>query len=203
MPIYRTQCTIATVDNLPANYATNTWHVSAPDLVELALWHTQLATFYGSLNAYFSNLVRTTDGFMCKSYDLEDPEPRQPVLTFEANLAPTGGNALPPEVALCMSFQAAPVSGIPQARRRNRIFFPFPAQSANATTGRPSAAFTDALRDAGAVVLANSGPTSADWEWVVYSPTDDTVDFVDNGWVDNEWDIQRRRGRLSTARDVF
>lgn len=203
MPTYRTQAVIATADNVSANFATNTWHVLAPDLTELALWHSALVTFYQTVDNYMGNLVRGSDGLLLKSYDLADPSPRAPVLTFEADLTPVAGTPLPPEISLVMSFQAPQESGISQARRRNRIYLPFIVDSTNDTGGRPSAALVTALANAGDALLTASGPTSGDWQWVVYSPTDDAIDVVDNGWVDNDWDIQRRRGRPATSRTLF
>ena len=202
MPVYRTQCQIATADNVSANFATNTLHVLAPDVVELALWHAAVAAMYQAFDAYMNNQVRTTNGLLLKSYDVDDPEPRAPVLTNNYNLTPSGAG-LPPEVSLVMSFQAEQASGIPQARRRNRIYIPFLQSSANDTQGRPSTSIVSAVQAAGAALLAASGPTSNDWQWIVYSATDATFDLVENGWVDNEWDIQRRRGRPATTRSVF
>jgi len=44
-------------------------------------------------------------------------------------------------------------------------------------------------------------------KWAVYSPTTDAVDTIDNafndvldGWVDNAFDTQRRRGPAATTR---
>jgi hypothetical protein len=202
MPLYRTQVSIATADNVPANFATNTLHVFAPDLVELALWHSALLTFYQAIDVHMSDLVRNTNGLLMKSYDLDDPEPRAPVLTFSGNLT-TSGSGLPTECAIVMSYQAVQESGISQARRRNRIYLPFMKATVNDSTARPSSAARTDIVNAAQALLNASGPTSSDWQWMVYSPTDDQFDLVDNGWVDNEWDTQRRRGRPATARSTF
>jgi hypothetical protein len=202
MPVYRTQATIRTADNVSANYATNTWHVLAPDLVELALWEAALTAFYQAVDVRISTLAGSTNALQYKHYDLADPEPRAPVLTGQASLSPSG-SPLPPEVALVMSFQAEQSSGVPQARRRNRIYLPFLNTGSGHTDGRPASAAVTDVTNAGAALLAASGPTSSDWQWIVYSPTDSTFDLVDNGWVDNEWDTQRRRGRVRTSRTTF
>lgn len=202
MPTFRTQVTIATADNLNANFATNTWHCIAPDLTELALWHAALTTFYTAIDTQMSNLVLGTNGLRMKSYDLADPEPRAPVLTAQSNLT-TGSAPMPTEVSLVMSFQAAQSSGVPQSRRRNRVYLPFIIQSANGTDARPNVTIINTVQAAAAALLAASGPSSGDWQWVVYSPTDSAFDLVDNGWIDNEWDTQRRRGRLATSRTTF
>lgn len=204
MPIYRTQVQIQTADNTAANYATNTWHCSAPDLVELALWEAALLAFYTAVDGLFSNQVKQTgNNVYFKHYDLADPEPRAPVLEGPAAISPTALGGLPPEVALVMSFQAPKTSGVPQARRRNRIYLPFMTSNAGGSDGRPQASTLTTVVGAATTLLAASGPTSADWQWMVYSPTDDAIDLVDNGWVDNEWDTQRRRGRKATTRSTF
>jgi len=40
-------------------------------------------------------------------------------------------------------------------------------------------------------------------DWIVYSTVDQAGHEVIGGWVDNAWDIQRRRGELSTSRLTF
>lgn len=204
MPTYRTQVQILTADGTPANYATNTWHCAAPDLVELALWEAALVAFYEDISNYMSNQVKATpNNLYFKHYDIADPEPRAPVLEGPQSFTPNNTAGLPPEVALVVSFQAPKTSGVPQARRRNRIYLPFLTAAANSTDGRPAGAFLTAVETAAADLLAASGPTSADWQWMVYSPTDNAIDLVDNGWIDNEWDTQRRRGRIATSRYTF
>lgn len=202
--VFRTQATIRTQDDVPANFATNTWHALAPDLVEVALWHTALATFYNSISAQMGVLVKQTNPALeIESYDLDDPTPRYPVLTTTHSLSPDNTGALPPEVSICLSFQAAQISGTPQARRRNRVYIPFLKSSTNGSDGRPTTTLTNALDTAATTLLAASGTGISDWAWVVYSPTDGTGDFIDNGWIDNEWDTQRRRGREATTRTLF
>ncbi len=202
--VYRTQATILTQDNVPANFATNTWHALAPDLAEVALWHTALATFYNSISDQFGVLVKQTNPALeIQSYDLDDPTPRYPVLETTHSLSPDNTGSLPPEVAICLSFQAPRTSGVAQARRRNRVYLPFLKASTNGSDGRPTATLLNDIDAAATALLAASGPTSGDWQWVIYSPTDDAVDLVDNGWIDNEWDTQRRRGREATSRVTF
>lgn len=202
MPNYRTQVTIQTADNLSANFATNTWHCAAGDLTELGLWHAALTTFYTTVDGEMSDLVKQTGGLQMKSYDLADPEPRAPVLTAGANLS-TAGAPLPTECALVLSFQAVKQSGVPQARRRNRVYLPFLKATNNDSTGRPSATLISAVDGAATTLLAASGGGGASWVWTVYSPTDNLMEEVNDGWIDNEWDTQRRRGRKATSRSVF
>lgn len=203
MPQYTIQATIPTADNNVANYATNTWHVQADDLTAVGNAFTALTTFYNSMRPQMSALCRQ-NGWSLKAYDLADPTPRAPVLelVFSLASAPAGGG-LPPEVALCMSFQGVRQSGIPQSRRRGRIYFPFIISTNNGSDGRPIGTLVTALVAAGDALLAAS-LASATWEWCVLSTVAGvSMVPITNGWVDNEWDTQRRRGRLATSRTTF
>lgn len=202
MPFYTVQVTIPTADNTAANYASNTWHFEADDLTALQLCFNALKTFYNTMTGSMSSMVRQT-GWEFKGYDDSDPMPRYPVLTETWSLtgAPSGAPA-PPEVALCLSFQGDKTSGVPQARRRGRIYFPYVDASTIHTDGRPTTGLTSTLNAAGDALLTAS-LAAASWAWMVFSVVSPGYTSVTNGWVDNEWDTQRRRGRKATARDVF
>jgi hypothetical protein len=94
------------------------------------------------------------------------------------------------------------VSGQPQARKRGRIYLgPFDTTQLNAD-GRILPACQTTIRNA-AQALLTASDVALDWSWAVYSPTNASGVIVDNGWVDNEWDTQRRRGRAATTRSTF
>ena len=140
---------------------------------------------------------------MIKSYDRSDPLPRAPVLigAFSFSSAPTVA-PLPPEVSLCGSFQAVAASGIPQSRRRGRIFLGPLNTGTLASTGRPAVGSVAILRNA-LEALRVASAAAATWEWSVFS-TKNLVNYsIANGWVDDEFDTQRRRGRLPIVRSVF
>lgn len=202
MPFYTTQVTIPTADNSVENYASNTFHFEADDLTALGLCHTQLQTFYNSWRGTMSNLARQ-NGWSIKSYDDTDPIPRAPVLetTFNLTSAPTG-SGMPPEVALCLSFQGARQSGVPQARRRGRVYLPFPLASAGGTDGRPAAGTITTAVGLGQALLTASD-SAGTWTWMTFSTVAPGYATVTDGWVDNEWDTQRRRGRKATSRTTF
>jgi hypothetical protein len=44
---------------------------------------------------------------------------------------------------------------------------------------------------------------SVRWNWVAYSPTADEANQITNGWVDNAWDTQRRRGLYYSQRGTY
>jgi hypothetical protein len=202
MPFYFTHAVIRTADNVAANYATNRWWVEADDLTALGDWHTNLSFLYGAMDGFWSNQVAASSNLILTSYNNLDPEPRPPVLENTYNVTPVGTAGLPPEVSLCLSFQGDRMAGVPQARRRGRIYFPFLTSNSNGTDGRPTSTIVDALRDAGDALLTASS-SATDWTWVVYSAVEPGYTVITNGWVDNEWDTQRRRGRPPTSREVY
>lgn len=138
-----------------------------------------------------------------KFYDLSDPIPRAPFYeaTHGTGVAPTTQATLPPEVCLCLSYQGFKASGIPQARRRGRTYYGPLGISAN-SDGVPAAGFVTGLVAGGDQLLTASQAASS-WEWVVRSSVTGTTIPVDNGWVDNAFDTQRRRGRKPLTRTTF
>lgn len=202
MGFYTLQQTIATVDNTAENYATNTWHFEAETGQDITNAQSAIQTFYASISDRFGNIVRQNN-HPWKIYDDTDPEPRAPVSSGSWNLAsaPSLGS-LPPEVSLVLSFQGEQESGVPQARKRGRVFIPFLFSNANGSDGRPIAATITDVRDAANALLTASN-NAAGWTWLVFSRVAPGYTAVTNGWVDNEWDTQRRRGRKATSRTVY
>lgn len=136
-----------------------------------------------------------------KAYDLDQPKPRYPYFTDTGNVSMQANTALPTENALVLSFQGARIAGSEQNKRRNRIYLgPF-----NVDANDDGLVRGDFVQDLlfSAKELLNASDRSNEWNWVVYSPTDDNVVTITDGWVDNAWDTQRRRGIRSTARGIF
>jgi hypothetical protein len=202
MPFFTIQQTIQTVDNVAANYATNTLHFEADNVSDLTAVMTAVATMYQSLNTRFGPLVRQT-GHTWKAYNQVDPIPRAPVASGTWSFAsPPAGVPLPPEVALCISYQGSRISGVPQARRRGRIYIPFLNVAQVGSDGRPLAATVTAFAAAGQGLLTASDAAGT-WAWTTLSGVAPGVATVTDGWVDNEFDTQRRRGRPATSRTTF
>ncbi len=189
--------------------ATNTFHFNT-----VTAWTTTirieivaaLKAFYDAMGNQRSNHLAPSQAHVA-FYDLSFPKPRAPLEDVSLGLsALQAANALPHEVALCVSYQAIRASGIPQARRRGRIYLgPFGSTTADNTTGRPSTA-TRAAAVAGANALLSASNSAINWKWIIHSPTHpdaEVTNTVTNGWVDDEWDIQRRRGLVASARTVF
>jgi len=156
----------------------------------------------GSTIASWMTPVTLSGNYTLKAYNLHDTKPRAIKYQHTGTVDLGNQNAMPTECAAVFSFQAFPDSGQPQARRRNRVYLgPF-GIGANQGDGYLSDNLVQAMLFAGKQ-LKKESDASAKWFWVIYSPTDDEFYAAENGWVDNAWDTQRRRGMPSTARGVF
>lgn len=130
---------------------------------------------------------------------------------------------LPNEVAVCVSYQGTPAPGFEQSRRRGRIYVgPLNngAKSEGADGPRPSATFRTIAGEAYSRLTADIDPNA---EAVVYSrpfagraavervdrpdlpalaPRPAVTVGIDQIWVDDEFDTQRRRGLRRTGRTL-
>jgi len=183
----------------------NTWHFATvganpPEdtATEAIGW---LTTFYQTLDDDFPSTLVASPATV-KAYDLSDPEPRAPIVESTIALVPSAGTPLPPEVALCLSFRGNYVSGVQKARRRGRVFLGPYLATANSSSGRPTAGLIDKTSTAAGVMLTSSN-ASAETTWDVFSRVSSTPTQVVGGWVDDDWDIQRRRSRDLSTRDEF
>ena len=205
MARYAVQIVTYPTSNLAEDATVGSWSCEAADSAAALLFTNAVITEYSNAVAMFPSSVRQVN-HVYKIFNRADPTPRVPVLQGIWNFpaAPTG-DPLPPEVAHCLSFQGAATSGVPQARRRGRIYFgPLDIARVGAD-GRPSAIQMTAMDLFGTNLLAASiaAPT---WLWTVHStitPAPGSDVEVLNGWVDDEFDTQRRRGRRATTRATF
>lgn len=196
-----------------ADAAVNTWHFqtenpSPSDSTTLFNIATALKNVYDAVDTYLSADI---DPALCrlKIYDAEASPPRAPI--FDSQLSATltpGTSSLPHELAICASFQGAQVSGVPQRRRRGRVYFGPLTPTAMSVTLVSNAAITavnGAMKG-----LADAGSVGAGWRWSVFSraqigppPARPASIEVVNGWTDNAFDIQRRRGTAGTSRNAW
>lgn len=199
---YRHQVRLPYDSGLPEDVAVNVFHSISDDDLEAEAFAAALVTFYGAIDGLLSNqLSDVADAASVTTYDLADAEPRVPVDVTTFTLT-TNASTLPTECALCLSFQASPISGLPQARRRGRVFLGPLGGIQDSTTGRPqSAHITTIVNAADALLTTSNGPGVG--VWAVYSPTNNQTSPVNNGWMDNEFDTIRGRGRESTSRTLF
>jgi len=202
----RAQVIIHTDDAVSENFVTNSWCIDCtnfPSLSDLADYTADFDAFYTLLVSYFSNTV-AQNGHEIKFYDLSQlVPPNYPIGTTTWNLPSNPGtDGLPSEVALCLSFQGERSPGFPQRRRRGRIYFG-PLQAGTTSGGRPAAAMVTAMNTAiealQVALLTNSNPATLS----VWSPSDAIAVPVTDGWIDDAWDTQRRRGLARTVRTTW
>jgi len=211
MAIIRCQVRLPYFSLLPEDIATNTLYYSTPNdpptTGELDDITAMIEGFYVAISDRLAGILsRGTDACEIRYYNLSDSEPRQPerIDTFTLSAAASADN-LPLECAVVLSYHAAFTSGTPNARRRGRIYLgPFYAGALDDGTGSvfPRVNSTT-LADIIAAVPSLSSITTNGCEWVQYSPTTDLGLPVVGGWVDNEFDTQRRRETRATARTTF
>lgn len=99
------------------------------------------------------------------------------------------------------SFQGARTSGSVQARRRGRIYIG-PLKTTTSTNGRPNSTAITTLATASSALGIDLNAV-ADTTWCVWSPTSGTAVPITDGWVDNAFDTQRRRGWDPTSRTTY
>lgn len=203
MPHFKAQVTLAMASNIPEDNVVNTFHFESSDPAFMAATvPVALKDAYQIIRPMLPVTVKQ-NGHSIKVYSMAQPEPRVPIYdgTFNFTTAPSG-DPMPPEVALCCSFQAARISGDDQRNRRGRVYLGPHRKNGLETDGRPH---PDVISQAAAFgqFLLDASDGWANTKWVVYSPTNGTMANVVNGWVDNAWDTQRRRGIRPTARTLF
>lgn len=187
---------------IPEDVSVNVFHSISDDLVEAEGFADKLITFYGAVDSFFSALLSTsTNAASVTTYDMSDPLPRIPVNTKTFTLT-TGALTLPPEVAICLSFQGIKISGQPQSRRRGRVYLGPLSDNAQDTGGRPTSTVISTSQAAATALAATPTPGVAGI-WAIYSPTDAQTVPVDNGWIDNEFDTVRSRGRRAVTRNTW
>lgn len=128
-----------------------------------------------------------------KAYDVEGTPPVFPAgeWMLNENGAPTAD--VDREVALCLSFYA----GTNQPRRRGRLYVPMVVTGSTTVGLRPTGTHQSKVAELATICKDLGG---VDIDWSVWSTRDQQAHAVTNWWVDNEWDVQRRRGLRPTAR---
>lgn len=203
MPAYTVHVELNSTGIVPADRCVNTWAIQANDLVSLDAALDSLLDFYEAIDGILSSTLSSAGGaHRIKAYDIADPEPRVPVRNNAITLSPAA-NTSPREVAIALSFQATPVSGVSPQRRKGRVFIgPLSLDVQDGTTARPNAGQINTIVTAADNFLTAS-LAAAGWAWCVWSRSDALLREVTSGWVDNEYDTIRARGRLATSRTEF
>jgi hypothetical protein len=234
MTIFRSQVAISNDTLEQRDVSQNTFHfqtvIGNDDVASVNDIEEALIGFYNNIDSLYSANCGATARI--KTYRLTDPVPRAPfddvVFTFEpAITAPT----LPNEVAACLSFRGANLSGVNRRRNRGRIYLgPLATAVAIDDVGDvrvASASRTTFTAAADAFLLPVPSPTSGDSIlWGVFSKSDAlglavgepapaeepnyTAQQAALGfheivqvWMDDAFDTQRRRGHRETVRTII
>jgi len=210
MSLIRAQIRMQYFTGLPEDVISNTLYFVTPtpwvtaDLTEIT---GRIGAFIAPFDQQLSVQLKRSPGVSINYYDMADAEPRQPLEPgwgFPLPAAVDSGS-LPLECAVVLSFHSAFIAGVPNARRRGRIYLGPWGQNAlgsgNATQFPSVAASvrTNILAGAPKLGLQISRPL----QWVQYSPTTGEAHPVQGGWVDDEFDTQRRRQSKATSRTLF
>jgi hypothetical protein len=204
--IYRIMHIMHAADALAADDVVNTYHVVAPDTYDISTgWtavDTAIKTFYNFMLAYTSVDYNAHRGI--KWYNLADPQPRVPIHVIDYTYTGTiGTTSAPHEVSLAVSFHAQIFSGDVGRRHRGRVYLgPFTALTAS--VARPGSSSVTAIAGAfDTMRLAIPSGTSSNVHLAVYSRKDNVAREVIGGYIDDEWDTQRRRGMRASSRTTF
>jgi len=213
---YLFQTRIPYYTNVPEDVITNTFHMDFGPLV--APGTSDFAAAWSRIRGFYNGCFTSTTVAGCspwlnqaaasvKVYNLDDPLPRVPVYqnTTATTMTAASASYMPPEAALVVSYQADPVSGVPQARRRGRIYLGGLGLVATAGSSSsfpvPTSTFLTSVTNSTTTFL--NGLATDSWLWVVYSRVLNSAALVTNGWVDNAFDTQRRRGQVASARSLW
>jgi hypothetical protein len=162
-------------------------------------------TAHATSSAIMDWIAQTVlNGSLCefRAYDLSVGEPREPVIVPWGGIFDQGGTPLPSELAVCCSFYSL----INAPSSRGRVYVgPFTSAALATDTSGPAkvkVAVRSAINDAArAMALDATGPI---WSILTHPGGGlPVLKTVTNGWCDDAWDIQRRRGEAATIRDVW
>lgn len=215
MPILRAQVVLPGVSGLPEDVFVNTFHFSSASTGEGAadVIRDHLVELYNtvppapgsrSMAGDMSNVIsRVANACKIKVYDLADAMPRIPIersWTLGPSLS-SAATELPAELAVCASFFA----GVNRPRFRGRVYLG-PWQlliSADAPTQQRAVIGSATVASVAAAFRRLIDKTANTQNLAVYSTVDNVARIVTGGWVDDAWDIQRRRGQTAQSRTLM
>ena len=210
---HRALITLPAASSLPEDAVTNSLYFQVdPGGVEGALsaLDTAIVNFYAAttvgISRYISNFItRTTNACSIRWYNLSDPEPRVPVRTTLFTLiAPDGTTNLPRENAIVLSFKSTTASGVNPRRRRGRIYIgPLITNAIAESNGDMRVSGTARTNIGSRAVALKTAALAANSPWSIWSPTGNIVSSVNDGWIDDAVDHQRRRGTRAVQRTVW
>ncbi|MGV1050498.1 MAG: hypothetical protein ACOYD4_18480, partial [Solirubrobacterales bacterium] len=212
------QVVLPNLNGVPADAVTNTWHfrrasgsdfsVAAGQIaVALSQVYTTTATpATTTVGSYISDQFnRAANACSIKMYDDSVAPPLVPLQYTFTLPAATNATALPAEIALCGSFKAAVTPGLALERSRGRVYIgPLTAgclagteiggdQRPTTGNGGIMVAIAQAIKKLSLDINSNAH------NHVVYSQTNNAMYVVQTVWVDDAFDVQRRRGCKPTS----
>jgi len=129
-----------------------------------------------------------------RAYDVEGTKPVYAAATAVRNPGATTDFAGPRELALCLSFYSE--RNVP--RKRGRVYTPYGLILGFDGIGpRPSASAQAKVLALGPIFKDLGG---ANVDWSVWSKSANGASAVTHYYVDDEWDVQRRRGLRPSTR---
>jgi hypothetical protein len=225
MTILKAQVTLPYRTGLPEDVIVNTFAFSttgdfAPPGSAQAVANA-LVTFYGAIDVYLGDMLsNVANAGKIRVYDLTSTAPGpdddvlgSPEVTQDLTVV-TGTSSLPPEVAVCLSYNAV-LTDVPEedgvtrpaSRRRGRVFIGPLAQNTidqdSSRRAMVTPALMTALLDAADAMQATLAATLPDAIiHAVYSPTDNIARPVVQYFIDNAFDTMRGRGLSRTVRST-
>lgn len=207
----------------PGDGVGNTFHflydgVGYPDAAAFTLCADAVSNFFETIYTATAKMAAYARpaSFSQKIYDLNDATPRTPRFMRTDTLSVTQDTAplVPTETSLVLSYRHNPQSGVAPARFRGRIYLGALGDNGGGVGGanaypRPNTNLINNCKAAGTALKASAATTN--FRWVVYSPTRvadgatkaGACETVQNGWVDDTYDTQRRRGVPAINRNTW
>lgn len=214
MPMYQTQVIFPFFTNLPRDVAVNTFHffsgdedldsVADPIATALTAFYAGVYTTGAAARVNYIDWTR----IQYKTFNLEDPPPRVPVIRTPTWTAATGASTIPTEVACVLSFHAAPESGVRFQRLYNRIYLPgiMPTHLSSSAVDefpRFASTFISQITTAADGLAVPFGTPSVAWTQVSRATGAIVGRPITGGWVDNSPDTQRRRSVGASSRTTW
>jgi hypothetical protein len=147
---------------------------------------------------YQTRYHNAVNEIMCKAYDT-DAKPNYPRAEVSVNAGVAWTSSLPREIALCLSF-AGEHRG--NKSERGRVYLsPDIDPTITTYSNRPSQAQLDWALDFYRVSNESFPDIGGiDWKFGIYSPTYQKFTQSQQSWVNDDWDVQRRRGFRENTR---
>lgn len=213
---FQARCTLRSVNGVPADDCINTFAFVADPLSDIQLLADAFANFWnssstGQTNAvgeYINDSILRSDGLLVEIIQSPQTPPNPPIGGGIYDLVASGSPVpVPQEVALCLSMHTANyLTSATPGRERGRVYVGPLNTLAEGDPGtnqvsRPTDIFMqDVVFGINAVY---ESLVLNDAFLAIWSRAAGTLSAVTGGWVDNEWDTQRRRGRPATGRTNY